>query len=135
MKAVEDVEFVTPGVDEAVESVKDSPVEAEFDANHPPEGANLIRPVKTLRSFEQARLYGKLMGALDVFSEDEDGNKRETTEEEQMEAMATMAELLDGLAVNHDDWVEFDSGPGAMKRTLAIATWYLARLGESEASQ
>ena len=102
----------------------------------PPVGADLMRPVSTLRSGEIA---GAQADILELFAEvgidlENPGEVEVETSPAVMRAFGRLGALLEGHSTDPDAFAELDRGPGSSQRMAELAMWYMGELGKSDSS-
>ncbi len=106
--------------------------EAQAEA---PAGAEWLIPIHRLRSSKIAAAQADLLAlfgdlGVDFTSADTDVNIEPPPEV--IRAIGGLGDVLEAyvLPEHMDDYIEFDSGPGARERVMELAMWFLGRLGE-----
>lgn len=118
-------------------------IQAEALAERPA-GADLLRPVISLRSAEQANLQADLMDlfeklGVDIGEATKAAENGEETPEVELEVtgdtvrgIGEMSTLLEQFVIPEslDEFIVLDTGPGALGRISDLGMWYLTQLGE-----
>ncbi|WP_382307279.1 hypothetical protein [Herbiconiux sp. UC225_62] len=103
----------------------------------PPPGADLLKPVTSLPSWDRLDLTALLTEAfenLGINLEDEDNTFEVTNDAKSLRALASMQRGLIPVAVNEEAYITFASGPNSVSEVTNLAMWYLAAMGESMGS-
>lgn len=109
-----------------------------FDEEHPPAGAELMRPVSDLRSQEIAEASAEIADlfaevGIDLFDEDRKEVEIDSTPAT-LRVFGTLGSLLEKYSKDAEAFAKFDRGPGSSTRAADLAMWFLAELGKSDGS-
>jgi len=106
-------------------------------SDQPPAGHDLLKSADVLRSGETAELQASLLELFENLGVDLNAPDAEFAPDntaETIRAVGKMGALLEGVALDHDAYVAFDTGRGAFQRVLDLGMWYLGQLGEADGS-
>ncbi|MBN6777434.1 hypothetical protein JRG19_02570 [Pseudoclavibacter alba] len=100
-----------------------------LDADVPPKGHDMVRPVQSMRSDERMLLMADLQEVTDALGITEGENNIAFTPES-LRTFAKIHTLMLENAVDRDAFEEFMRGEEAVTEVTNLAIWYLNQLGK-----